>query len=82
MKNRIIVRNNRLHYEFEIKRKITIIQGDSASGKYQNTNRVYQQLYRIYGDMQTVPVKPKTIIVEDSNDSGKSGGLYRQQIVF
>lgn len=164
-KHRIIVRNNRLHYEFEIKRNITIIQGDSASGKttlinmlrqaqnlgpssgidvicdvpcrvlegpnwklilehmagnivfcdednsflnteefaaavrgsdncfvlitrenlynlpysvdeiygihssgkYQNTNRVYQHFYRIYGDMQSVPVKPTAIIVEDSN---------------
>lgn len=32
-KHRIIVQNNRLHYEFEIKRNITIIQGNSATGK-------------------------------------------------
>ena len=32
-KHRVIVQNNRLHYEFEIKRNITIIQGDSATGK-------------------------------------------------
>lgn len=29
----VIVRNNKLHYEFDIKRKITIIQGNSATGK-------------------------------------------------
>lgn len=29
----VIVRTNKLHYEFDIKRKITIIQGDSATGK-------------------------------------------------
>ena len=32
-KHRVIVKNNKLHYEFEIKRNITIIQGDSATGK-------------------------------------------------
>ena len=32
-KYKIVVQNNRLHYEFEIKRNITVIQGDSASGK-------------------------------------------------
>ncbi|MBP3818442.1 MAG: Fis family transcriptional regulator [Butyrivibrio sp.] len=32
-KHRIIVQNNRLHYEMEIKRNITVIQGDSATGK-------------------------------------------------
>lgn len=28
-KHRVIVQNNRLHYEFEIKRNITVIRGDS-----------------------------------------------------
>ena len=32
-KHKVIVQNNRLHYEFEIKRNITIIQGNSATGK-------------------------------------------------
>ena len=32
-KHRVIVQNKRLHYEFEIKRNITIILGDSATGK-------------------------------------------------
>lgn len=32
-KHTVIVQNNKLHYEFEIKRNITIIQGDSATGK-------------------------------------------------
>lgn len=164
-KYKVIIQNNRLHYEFEIKRNITIIQGDSAtgkttlinmlrqaenlgassgvdvicdvpcrilegrnwklilremsgniifmdednifinteefasamkdsdnyfvlitrenlynlpysveeiyglhtSGKYQNTKKVYQQMYQIYSDFQTMPVKPGQIIVEDSN---------------
>lgn len=164
-KHRIIVQNNKLHYEFEIKRNITVIQGDSAtgkttlinmlrqaenlgessgvdvisdvscrilegkswklilqnssdsiffideenvfinteefasavrgsdnyfvlitrenlynlpysveeiyglyaSGKYQNTKKVYQQIYGIYSDLRQIPIKPEKIIVEDSN---------------
>lgn len=164
-KHKIIVQNNRLHYEFEIKRNITVIQGDSAtgkttlvnmlrqaenlgassgidvicdvpcrvlegqnwklilenlsgnivfldeesifmnteefaaairgsdnyfvlitrenlynlpysveeiyglhsSGKYQNTRKVYQQMYRIYSNIEKLLVKPEKIIVEDSN---------------
>ncbi len=31
--HKVIVQNNRLHYEFDIKRNITIIQGNSATGK-------------------------------------------------
>lgn len=164
-KCKVIVRNNKLHYEFEIKRNITIIQGDSATGKttlinmlrqaenlgessgvdvlsnvpcrilegvswklilqntagtiffideenafinteefaaevrgsdnyfvlitrenlynlpysveeiyglyasgrYQNTKKIYQQMYRIYSDIQELPIKPELFIVEDSN---------------
>ena len=36
-KYKVIVRNNKLHYEFEIKRNITIIQGDSD--QYVTTGR-------------------------------------------
>lgn len=32
-KYHIVVQNNRLRYEFDIKRNITIIRGDSATGK-------------------------------------------------
>lgn len=164
-KYKVVIQNNRLHYEFEIKRNITIIQGDSAtgkttlidmvrqfynlgassgidvackapcrvlegrdwnvilknisrnilfideensfinteefaaavrgsdnyfvlitrenlynlpysveeiyglhsSGKYQNTRKTYQQMYRIYSDILDLPIRPKKFIVEDSN---------------
>lgn len=179
-KHKVIVQNNRLHYEFEIKRNITVIRGDSAtgkttlinmirqfsnlgfssgvdivcdvpcrilegmdwniilrnlsgniifideenhfinteefaasvresdnyfvlitrenlynlpysveeiyglhsSGKYQNTKRVYQQMYRIYSNIEKFPIKPQKIIVEDSNSgyefflkAGKEKGI-------
>lgn len=41
-KHKIIVQNNRLHYEFEIKRNITVIQGNSATGKTTLINMVRQ----------------------------------------
>lgn len=41
-KHRVIIQNNRLHYEFEIKRNITVIQGDSATGKTTLINMVRQ----------------------------------------
>lgn len=31
--HRIIVQNKRLRYDFEVKRNITVIRGDSATGK-------------------------------------------------
>lgn len=41
-KYKVIVRNNKLYYEFEIKRNITIIQGDSATGKTTLINMLRQ----------------------------------------
>ncbi|MCD7715063.1 MAG: translation initiation factor 2 [Lachnospiraceae bacterium] len=164
-KHKVVISNNRLHYEFEIKRNITIIQGDSAtgkttlinmirqenelgsssgvniscdvpcvvvegrnwkvflqtisnsivfidegsafikteefagvirnsgnyyvlitrenlynlpysveeiygihsSGKYHDTRKVYQQMYQIYSPAEKLPIKPETVLVEDSN---------------
>lgn len=43
------------------------IYGMRSSGKYQNTKRTYQQLYRIYSKNDVFPVSPQKIIVEDSN---------------
>lgn len=41
-KHKVIVQNNRLHYEFEIKRNITVIRGDSATGKTTLINMIRQ----------------------------------------
>lgn len=41
-KYKVIVQNNRLHYELEIKRNITIIQGNSATGKTTLINMLRQ----------------------------------------
>ena len=41
-KYKVIVQNNRLHYELEIRRNITIIQGNSATGKTTLVNMLRQ----------------------------------------
>lgn len=41
-KHKVVVKNNKLHYEFEIKRNITIIKGDSATGKTTLINMIRQ----------------------------------------
>ena len=43
------------------------IYGIRSSGKYQNTQRIYQQMYQIYSEKLECPVKPEMVIVEDSN---------------
>ena len=41
-KHNVIIQNNRLHYEFTIRRNITIIRGDSATGKTTLINMIRQ----------------------------------------
>ena len=41
-KHKIIVKNNRLYYELEIEEKITIIRGDSATGKTTLIDMIWQ----------------------------------------
>ena len=38
-----------------------------SSGKYQNTRKVYQEMYQIYSDMSGTIVSPEKILVEDTN---------------
>lgn len=47
-KYHIVVQNNRLRYELDVKRNITIIRGDSATGKTTLLNMI-QSAYEIYG---------------------------------
>ena len=43
------------------------IYGLYESGKYNDTRKVYQQMYHIYSIEEKFPIEPKKIIVEDSN---------------
>lgn len=59
----IITRENLYNLPYSVEE----IYGLHSSGKYQNTRRIYQQTYRIYANLQSLPLQPKKIIVEDSN---------------
>lgn len=44
------------------------IYGIHTSGKYHDTKRVYNEMYRIYGAEEVMlPIKPEIIVTEDSN---------------
>lgn len=43
------------------------IYGLHSSGKYQNTKKLYQEIYKIYSNLKTTPVIPDLVVVEDSN---------------
>lgn len=59
----IITRENLYNLPYSVEE----IYGLHSSGKYQNTKRVYQQMYRVYSEMEKFPILPKHIVVEDSN---------------
>ena len=59
----LITRENLYNLPYSVEE----IYGLHASGKYQNTRKVYQQMYQIYSNMEAVPVKPEVLITEDSN---------------
>lgn len=59
----LITRENLYNFPYSVEE----IYGLYASGRYQNTKKIYQQMYRIYSDIQELPIKPELFIVEDSN---------------
>ena len=59
----LITRENLYNLPYSVEE----IYGLYASGRYQNTKKIYQQMYRIYSDIQELPIKPVLFIVEDSN---------------
>ena len=59
----LITRENLYNLPYSVEE----IYGLHSSGKYQNTRRVYQQMYRIYSNYHKLPVTPQVLIAEDSN---------------
>ncbi len=64
---RIIVKSKRLQYDFEIRRQITIISGDSAKGKTQLVDMI--RAYNNYGTDSGVEVQcnKECIVIEGKN---------------
>lgn len=59
----LITRENLYNLPYSVEE----IYGFHASGKYHDTKKVYQELYRIYSTEDNLPLDPDTIIIEDSN---------------
>lgn len=59
----LITRENLYNLPYSVEE----IYGLHSSGKYNDTKKVYQQMYRIYSREEKIPVMPETIVVEDSN---------------
>lgn len=82
-KHRVIVQNKRIRYEFEIRRNITVVRGDSATGKtalvdmvreyYENgissavELRCDKECTVLEGRTWSAQLHPTHVIIEDSN---------------
>lgn len=61
----LITRENLYNLPYSVEE----IYGLHTSGKYHDTRKVYQQIYQIYPQTGSVPIKPERVITEDSNKS-------------
>ena len=59
----LITRENLYNLPYSVEE----IYGLHISGKYRDTRKTYQEIYRIYQETSRVPIVPKKIITEDSN---------------
>lgn len=59
----LITRENLYNLPYSVEE----IYGLSSSGKYQNTRKIYQQMYHIYSNVHEIPIRPDKFLVEDSN---------------
>lgn len=53
-KHRVIIQNKRIRYDFEIKRNITVIRGDSATGKTALVDMVREHFENGNGDVLVI----------------------------
>lgn len=70
-KHNIILETGHVRYEFEIKRNITVIQGDSATGKTTMLDLLRQYYQRGKGSGVVLQSDKKCVVFGGSNDSWK-----------
>lgn len=68
----LITRENLYNLPYSVEE----IYGLKSSGKYQNTARIFQSMYKIYSAKNEIPIEPKKIVTEDS----KAGYQFFKQI--
>ena len=82
-KHKVIIEAERLKYEFEIKRNITVIQGDSATGKTTLVDLI--QTYGRYGQESGIMMTSDVPCVAFSGDTGLWKTIldaYNDSIIF
>lgn len=66
-KHKIIVKNNRLYFELEIEEKITIIRGDSATGKTTLIDMIWQaRHYEDSSGIELISEVPCKVLYRDN----------------
>ncbi|MCR5608306.1 MAG: translation initiation factor 2 [Lachnospiraceae bacterium] len=80
-KHKVIVQNKRIRYEFEIIRNITILQGDSATGKTTLVEMIEEHMNRGKDSMVDVQCDKKCVVIGGSTWKGQLSEI-RDSIVF
>ena len=82
-KHRVIIEAERLKYEFEIKRNVTVIQGDSATGKTTLVDLI--QTYGRYGQESGIMMASDVPCVAFTGDASLWKTVldaYKDSIIF
>lgn len=80
-KYRIIVQNKRIRYDFEIKRNLTIIRGDSATGKTTMVDMVGDFINNPSGGAVELSCDKKCFVVEGATWQGQISSIH-DSIIF
>ena len=72
-KHKVIVSTKRLKYEFELRRNLTIIQGDSATGK--------TTLVDMIRDFVNNPTGTPVEVICDKKCHVVEGSLWKEQLI-
>lgn len=67
----VIIQNKRIHYEFDIRRNITVIRGDSASGKTTLVEMIQEYMDQGIESMITIQSDKKCGVISGNTWKGQ-----------
>ena len=79
--HRVIIQNKRVHYDFELKRNLTILRGDSATGKTTLVDMVREYMNNAESDSIEVICDKSCFVVEGATWKGQLS-VITDSIVF
>lgn len=80
-KYRIIIQNKRIRYDFEIKRNLTIIRGDSATGKTTLVDMIGEYINNPSGGAVELSCEKKCFVVDGATWQGQISSIH-DSIIF